>query len=85
MIKTALISVSDKEGITDFARGLNKLGIRIISTGNTAKLLSQNKIKSVPISDVTNFPEMMDGRVKSLHPNVFGGILADRKNKKHIY
>ena len=84
MIKTALISVSDKEGITDFARGLNKLGIRIISTGNTAKLLSQNKIKSVPISDVTNFPEMMDGRVKSLHPNVFGGILADRKNKKHI-
>ena len=84
MIKTALISVSDKEGITDFARQLNKLGIKIISTGNTAKLLSQNRIKSVPISDITGFPEMMEGRVKSLHPNVCGWILADSKNKNHL-
>src|SRR3989344_8419382 len=84
MVKTALISVSDKEGIIEFARELNRLGIRIISTGNTAKLLSQNKIKAVSVSDVTKFPEMLDGRLKSLHPKIFGGILADRKNKNHM-
>lgn len=84
MIKTALISVSDKEGIVDFARQLNKLGIRIISTGNTAKLLKQNRIKVTLVSEITEFPEMLDGRVKSVHPNIFAGILADRKNKKHV-
>src|SRR3989344_3976803 len=84
MVKTALISVSDKEGIVEFARELDRLGIMIISTGNTAKLLSQNKIKAVSVSDVTKFPEMLDGRVKSLHPKMFVGILADRKNKNHL-
>jgi len=84
MIKTALISVSNKEGIADFAKQLSKLGINIISTGNTAKLLKQNKIKVTPISEITKAPEMLGGRVKSLHPIIFGGILADRKNKKHI-
>ncbi len=84
MIKTALISVSDKEGIVDFARQISKLGIRIISTGNTAKLLKQNKIDVTLVSDVTKFPEMLDGRVKSIHPNIFAGILADRKNKRHM-
>src|SRR3989339_154213 len=84
MVKAALISVSNKEGIIEFARELNRLGIKIISTGNTAKLLSQNKIKVVSVSDVTKFPEMLDGRVKSLHPKIFGGILADRKNKNHL-
>ena len=84
MIKTALISVSDKNGIVDFARQLNRLGIKIISTGNTAKLLKQNKINVTLVSDVTKFPEMLVGRLKSLHPNIFAGILADRKSKKHM-
>lgn len=84
MIKTALISVSDKEGVVEFAKQLIKLGIKIISTGNTAKLLKQNNINVTLVSEVTNFPEMLDGRLKSLHPNIFAGILADRKNKKHM-
>ncbi len=84
MIKTALISVSNKEGIVDFARQLDKLGIKIISTGNTAKLLKQNKINVTLASEITKFPEMLDGRLKSIHPNIFAGILADRKSKKHI-
>src|SRR3989344_8565391 len=84
MVKAALISVSNKEGIIEFARELNRLGIKIISTGNTAKLLSQNKIKVVSVSDVTKFPEMLGGRLKSLHQKIFGGILADRKNKNHM-
>ncbi len=84
MAKTALISVSDKEGIAKFARQLDNLGFRIISTGNTAKLLKQNKIKTALVSEVTKFQEMLDGRVKTLHPAIFGGILADRKNKRHM-
>ena len=84
MIKTALISVSNKENIVDFAKQLNKLGIKIISTGNTAKLLRKNKINVTLVSEITKFPEMLDGRVKSVHPNIFAGILADRKNKNHI-
>ena len=84
MIKTALISVSDKEGVVDFARQLSKLKIKIISTGKTAKLLKENKIKATLVSEITKFPEMLDGRLKSLHPNIFAGILADRKNRKHM-
>ncbi|MBI2655313.1 bifunctional phosphoribosylaminoimidazolecarboxamide formyltransferase/IMP cyclohydrolase [Candidatus Woesearchaeota archaeon] len=84
MIKTALISVSDKNGIVEFARGLAKLGVKIISTGNTAMLLEKNNIKAEHVSEITKFPEMLDGRVKSIHPNIFAGILADRKNKKHM-
>ena len=84
MIKTALISVSNKEGVVDFARQLSKLGIRIISTGDTAKLLKQNKISVTLVSEITKFPEMLDGRVKSVHPNIFAGILADRSSKKHM-
>jgi len=83
MIKTALISVSNKEGIVDFARQIAKLGIKIISTGNTAKFLKQNKINVALVSEITKFPEMLNGRVKSVHPNIFAGILADRKNKRH--
>ncbi|MBI1936111.1 bifunctional phosphoribosylaminoimidazolecarboxamide formyltransferase/IMP cyclohydrolase [Candidatus Woesearchaeota archaeon] len=83
MAKTALVSVSNKEGIVELARQLSKLGIKIISTGNTAKLLEKSKIRVSYISEITKFPEMLDGRVKSLHPNVFGGILADRSSKKH--
>ncbi len=82
-IKRALISVSNKEGVIDFSRGLNKLGIEIISTGGTAKLLIEAGIKVKLISEVTNFPEILDGRVKTLHPLIFGGILAQSDNPNH--
>lgn len=84
MIKTALISVSNKEGIVDFAKQISKLGIKIISTGNTAKLLKKNKIKVTLVSEITKFHEMLGGRIKSVHPSIFAGILADTKNKKHL-
>jgi phosphoribosylaminoimidazolecarboxamide formyltransferase/IMP cyclohydrolase len=80
----ALISVSNKEGIVEFAQGLHNLGIKILSTGGTAKLLQKNKIPVTQISDYTGNKEMMGGRVKSLHPKIFGGILALRNNKKHM-
>ena len=82
-IKRAVISVSDKEGIVDFAKGLEKLGIEIISTGGTARLLKDGQIKVKLISEVTNFPEILDGRVKTLHPLIFGGILARSDNSLH--
>ena len=82
-IKRAVISVSDKEGIVDFAKGLEKLGIEIISTGGTARLLKDAQIKVKLISEVTNFPEILDGRVKTLHPLIFGGILARSDNSLH--
>jgi phosphoribosylaminoimidazolecarboxamide formyltransferase / IMP cyclohydrolase len=77
-ITRALVSVSDKTGITDFCRELSQLGIEILSTGGTAKLLAENKIAVIEVSDYTGFPEMMDGRVKTLHPKVHGGILGRR-------
>ena len=83
-MKTALISVSNKEGVIEFAQGLNKLGYRILSTGGTAKLLAENKVPVTQISDYTKSKEMLDGRVKTLHPKVFGGILAVRSNKEHM-
>ena len=80
----ALISVSDKTGVAEFAKELSNLGYEIISTGGTAKALKQNGIKTIDISDVTKFPEMMDGRVKTLHPAIHGGLLAIRDNKEHM-
>ena len=80
----ALISVSDKTGIVDFAKQLENLNIEIISTGGTYNLLKENGIKVVNISDVTGFPECLDGRVKTLHPNIHAGILAIRDNKEHM-
>jgi len=74
----ALISVSDKTGVVDFARALSELGIEILSSGGTAKLLTQNGIPAIEVSDYTGFPEMMDGRVKTLHPKIHGGILGRR-------
>src|ERR1051325_6087386 len=74
----ALISVSDKSGLVDFARGLAVRGFELVSTGGTAKVLQQAGLSVIGISDVTGFPEMMDGRVKTLHPLVHGGILARR-------
>lgn len=82
-IKRALISVSDKSGLVDFARGLAQEGIEIVSTGGTAKTLREAGIDVTYISDVTGFPEILDGRVKTLHPNVHGGILAMR-NDEHL-
>lgn len=85
MIKAAraLISLTDKSGIEDFARALSNLGIEILSTGGTAKKMSDNGIKVVNVSDFTGFPEMLDGRVKTLHPKIHGGILAQRDNIDH--
>ncbi len=77
-LKRALISVSDKSGIIEFATTLQQYGVEILSTGGTYKLLSENGIPAIEISDYTGFPEMMDGRVKTLHPKVHGGILARR-------
>ena len=82
-IKRAIISVSDKEDIIDFARGLEELGIEIISTGGTARILQKEKIKVTSISEVTGFPEILEGRVKTLHPLIFGGILAKRESALH--
>lgn len=83
-IKRALISVSDKSGILDFANELSKLGVEILSTGGTSRLLRENGIKVKDVSEYTGFPEIMDGRVKTLHPKVHGGLLAIRNNKSHL-
>jgi phosphoribosylaminoimidazolecarboxamide formyltransferase/IMP cyclohydrolase len=83
-IKRALISVSDKTGIIDFARELKRFNVEIISTGGTARALRDAGIDVRDISDVTGFPEMMDGRVKTLHPRVHGGLLALRDNPEHV-
>ncbi|QQD24911.1 bifunctional phosphoribosylaminoimidazolecarboxamide formyltransferase/IMP cyclohydrolase [Venatoribacter cucullus] len=77
-VRRALISVSDKTGIVDFARALHAAGVEILSTGGTYKLLIDNKIPAIEVSDYTGFPEMMDGRVKTLHPKIHGGVLGRR-------
>ncbi|UOF92233.1 bifunctional phosphoribosylaminoimidazolecarboxamide formyltransferase/IMP cyclohydrolase [Fodinisporobacter ferrooxydans] len=82
--KRALISVSDKTGIVELSNAFAKHGIEIISTGGTAKLLAQAGIPVIGISDVTGFPEIMDGRVKTLHPNIHSGLLAVRSNPSHM-
>lgn len=83
-IRRAIISVTDKTGIVDFCKNLVTFDIKIISTGGTAKLLWKNGISVLDISEYTGFPEIMDGRVKTLHPKVHGGILAIRDEKSHI-
>lgn len=80
----ALVSVSDKTGIVDFCKGLVELGFEIISTGGTSKTLKEHGIKTMDISEVTQFPEMLDGRVKTLHPKIHGGLLALRNNPEHV-
>ena len=77
-IRQALLSVSDKAGIVEFAQGLVQRGVKLLSTGGTAKLLEQHGLPVTEVSDYTGFPEMMDGRVKTLHPKVHGGILGRR-------
>ena len=83
-IKRALISVSDKSGIVDFAKELSKMGVEIISTGGTYKALKEAGISIGEVSEVTGFPEMLDGRVKTLHPMLHGGILARRDDPEHM-
>ena len=84
MKKTAIISVYDKTGIVKFASELTKLGFDIISTGGTYKLLTENNILVTPVEKITGFPEVLDGRVKTLHPYIFSGILANKKDPEHL-
>ena len=83
-VARALLSVSDKTGIVEFARGLSELGIEIVSTGGTAGVLEEAGIPARSISDLTGFPEIMDGRVKTLHPKLYAGLLAVRDNPEHL-
>ena len=80
----ALISVSDKTGVVDFAKNLKALGWEVIATGGTMKLLRESGVEVLNISDVTGFPEILGGRVKTLHPHIHGGILADKDNPEHL-
>src|SRR3954462_7550516 len=82
-IARALLSVTDKTGIAEFARSLSGLGVELVSTGGTAKLLRESGVAVKDISELTGFPEMLDGRVKTLHPKVHGGILHIRGNAEH--
>jgi len=82
-IERAIISVTDKRGIVDFARSLSEFGVQILSTGGTAKALREGGITVKDISEYTGFPEMLDGRVKTLHPKVHGGLLGIRDNPEH--
>ena len=84
MIRTALLSVSDKSGIVPFAKSLHDCGVKLISTGGTAKLLADNGLPVVEVAELTGFPEMLDGRVKTLHPMVHGGLLARRDFPDHM-
>ena len=83
-ITRALISLTDKSGIADFAKELQGLGVEILSTGGTARKMREHGIQVKDVADFTGFPEMLDGRVKTLHPKVHGGILAQRDNPAHV-
>ena len=83
-IRRALISLTDKSGIQEFARGLKEFGVEILSTGGTAKLLRDSGIPVLDVAEVTGFPEMLDGRVKTIHPRIAGGVLAIRGNAEHM-
>ena len=82
-IRRAIVSVSEKMGVADFAKALAKMGVEILSTGGTARLLAEKGVAVKPIDEFTGFPEMLDGRVKTLHPKVHGGILNVRDNPTH--
>ena len=83
-VRRALLSVSDKRGLVDFARGLSELGVEIVSTGGTAKELAGEGIPIRPVEDYTGFPEILDGRVKTLHPRIHAGLLAVRSSEEHV-
>src|SRR5947209_5447260 len=83
-VRRALLSVSDKTGLVEFARGLQALGVELVSTGGTARALGEAGLSVREVSVVTGFPEMLDGRVKTLHPAIHGGILARRDDPAHL-
>jgi phosphoribosylaminoimidazolecarboxamide formyltransferase/IMP cyclohydrolase len=83
-IERAIISVTDKSGVVEFAKSLSNFGVRILSTGGTARVLREGGLTVTDISDYTGFPEMLDGRVKTLHPKVHGGLLGMRDNPEHV-
>ena len=83
-IKRALISVYDKTGLEELARALGQAGVEIVSTGSTAKRIADAGVSVTEVADVTGFPEVLDGRVKTLHPRVHSGILADLRKDSHV-
>ena len=83
-IRRALISVYDKTGLAELARGLHEAGVAIVSTGSTAKTIAASGVPVTPVEDVTGFPEVLDGRVKTLHPRVHAGLLADTRKAEHL-
>ncbi|HEX5639630.1 MAG TPA: bifunctional phosphoribosylaminoimidazolecarboxamide formyltransferase/IMP cyclohydrolase, partial [Burkholderiaceae bacterium] len=84
MVKQALISVSDKAGVVEFAAALARLGYRLLSTGGTAKLLADRGLEVTEVADYTGFPEILDGRVKTLNPRIHAGLLARRPDPAHM-
>ena len=83
-VRRALISVYDKTGIVDLARGLHDAGVEIVSTGSTAKTISDAGVPVTPVDQVTGFPEILGGRVKTLHPHIHAGLLADQNDDEHV-
>src|ERR687887_911166 len=83
-IRRALLSVSDKRGLVEFARGLAELGVELVSTGGTARELAGEGIETRPVEDYTGFPEILDGRVKTLNPRIYAGLLAVRSKPEHV-
>jgi phosphoribosylaminoimidazolecarboxamide formyltransferase/IMP cyclohydrolase len=83
-IQRAILSVTDKSGLLEFAQALQEFGVEMLSTGGTARMLRDGGVEVVDVSDFTGFPEMLDGRVKTLHPKVHAGILAQRHNPEHM-
>src|ERR687887_2533225 len=83
-IRRALLTVSDRRGLVDFARGLRELGIEIVSTGGTARELAEAGIETRPVEEYTGFPEMLDGRVKTLNSRIYAGLLAVRSDSEHL-
>src|ERR671916_94789 len=83
-VRRALLTVSDKRGLVDFARGLQQLGVEIVSTGGTARALADGGIETRSVEDYTGFPEILDGRVKTLNPRIYAGLLAVRSDPSHV-
>lgn len=83
-IKRAILSVTDKSGLAEFAAFLSQQGVELVSTGGTKKMLQESGLEVTSVSDVTDFPEIMGGRVKTLHPNIHAGILADKEDPSHL-
>ena len=84
VVRRALLSVADKTGVVEFARGLAALGVELVSTGGTARALAEAGLRVREVAELTGFPEMLDGRVKTLHPAVHGGLLARRGHPEHM-